>query len=299
VHEQLDRHPAAILAQVLLLVADGLAGTGQFLQLLALRFAPLGRGQRVGPIQHPELKGAVAGQLLERRIEQAQAPIEVAHRERLGGALDHPGQKLVLLPDVAQGLLAVVGRGFVSGTAQVFGQQTDQDAVAQENGQRERLGQILDLKTPRRDQPPVGYQAADARGQQPGRQAAEQSHDDHDRVERDVGRQVAACQGLQSHMERQTNDRDHQRRTVPDQPPASPSVLLAHCPKSSSLRAELKQKEGRMTRADGVPGDKGAGGPMPNVGLACQGPAWFLRPPIAGPGRCGRAAARPGVPPGR
>ena len=96
VDQQLDGHPATVLTHVFLLVADGLAGAGEFLQVPALHFAPFGRGQGIGPAHGVQLLRGVASQLLESGVQESQAPIRIADGEWLGGPLDDGGQELVL-----------------------------------------------------------------------------------------------------------------------------------------------------------------------------------------------------------
>jgi hypothetical protein len=98
-HEQLDGQSGAVLAQVLLLVADRLAGLHRFGQPSRLALAPLGRCEVRAPGQLLvlELPPAVAGEVRESLIEEEQAAVGGPDLERDVGGLHHVRQEALAL----------------------------------------------------------------------------------------------------------------------------------------------------------------------------------------------------------
>ena len=113
---ELDRHPRAVLAEVLLLVADGFSGATCLRQELCFPLAPLRRREVGGPGKAPllELLSRVAGQIGERAVEEHQAPVGRTDAEGGCGVLDYLREEALPLARLAQRLLGAFAFGDVA-----------------------------------------------------------------------------------------------------------------------------------------------------------------------------------------
>ena len=147
--EQFDGHARTVFPQVFLLIPDWLAGCAQFLQFPPLYFLPFRRGERLGPVEGAEFLGAVAGQLLEGRVDQPEMAIQIPHAEGLRRMLDNIRQELLLPLGFPQRQFLIVSRRLPTHAAVKLGRHAPYEPDDREESQANSIYWPLDPKTRR------------------------------------------------------------------------------------------------------------------------------------------------------